>query len=219
MGFTAASVAENLQRVRERIDAVERTYDHAIRIVAVTKGFDESAIAAAVGAGCTIIGENYAQDLLAKRPTIEALAPSVHFIGRLQSNKVRLLTGIVDVWETLDRPSVIDEVARRAPGATVLLQVNATGEAGKGGCAPADVEGLLDRAIVAGLDVQGLMTVGPTDRPPEAARDGFDTVRGLVDRFGLGVCSMGMSADLEVAVAAGATHVRVGSALFGPRPG
>ncbi len=218
MTFTASSVAANVAAIRARIEQIDRPFTHTVDIVAVTKGFDESAVAAAVAAGCTAIGENYAQELLSKRTAIEALGARVHFIGQLQSNKVRLIADLVSVWETLDRRSVIAEVAKRAPGARVLLQVNTTGESGKGGCAPADVEPLVDLARESGLAVDGLMTVGPTGRPPAAARAGFDVVRSLVDRLGLSSCSMGMTADLEVAVAAGATHVRLGSALFGPRP-
>ena len=141
----------------------------------------------------------------------------MHFIGRLQSNKVRLLAADVDVFETVDRPSLVREIARRAPGATVLVQVNATGEAGKGGCDPTTVAGLVEACTDAGLLVDGLMTVGPTSGGPDAARPAFRTVRVLVDELGLRTCSMGMTADLEVAVEEGSTRVRVGTALFGPR--
>jgi uncharacterized pyridoxal phosphate-containing UPF0001 family protein len=98
------------------------------------------------------------------------------------------------------------------------LQVDTSGEAGKGGCRIDDLDALADAARAAGLAVRGLMTVGPTDGGPEAARPGFRQVRNAVDRLGLSVCSMGMSDDLEVAVQEGSTEVRVGSALFGPRP-
>lgn len=218
MSFTSASVAANVAAVRERIDRIDRPFTHPVEIVAVTKGFDAAAVSAAVAAGCWAIGENYAQELLTKRATVDALGASVHFIGRLQSNKVRLVADVVDVWETLDRPSVVAEVAKRAPGARVMVQVNTTGEADKGGCPPDDVAQLVDLARSAGLVVDGLMTVGPTDRPPAEARPGFELVRALVEQMGLASCSMGMSADLDVAVTAGATHVRLGSVLFGPRP-
>jgi uncharacterized pyridoxal phosphate-containing UPF0001 family protein len=141
----------------------------------------------------------------------------VHFIGRLQSNKVRQLAGLVDVWETIDRPSLVDELARRAPDARLLVQVNTTDEPDKGGCAPADVAALVARAVTAGLRVDGLMTVGPTGRPASDAAAGFALVRRMADDLGLATCSMGMSDDLEVAVAAGATQVRIGTGLFGVR--
>jgi pyridoxal phosphate enzyme (YggS family) len=218
MAFTASSVAAQLAAVRARIDGVARPWTHDVAVVAVTKGFDGTAIAAAVEAGCVMVGENKAQELLSKLDVVDRLRPEVHFIGHVQSNKVRQIAGIVSVWDTLDRESVIREVARRAPAARVLLQVNATGESQKSGCLPDTVEGLVAMAVELGLNVEGLMTMGPTAQPPEAARSAFREVRALVDELGLGTCSMGMTADLEVAVAEGATHVRVGSALFGPRP-
>ena len=211
-------VAERLASVRALIDRVVRPYDHRVDIVAVTKGFESWAIAAARAAGCRAIGENYAQELLAKRDVIDELRPEVHFIGRLQTNKVRQIAGIVDVWASLDRPSVVLEVAKRAPGATVLVQVDTTGDPNKGGCPLTEVPALVDLAREAGLSVVGLMTVGPTGAPPEAARSGFGRVRTLVDDLGLTVCSMGMSADLTVALEEGSTEVRVGTALFGSRP-
>jgi pyridoxal phosphate enzyme (YggS family) len=184
----------------------------------VTKGFGPEAVAAAAAAGCRAIGENYAQELVGKRATIERLRPRVHFIGNLQTNKVRQLVGLVDVWSSLDRASVVDEVAKRAPGATVLVQVNSTGEAAKSGCAPDHVRALVERARAAGLRVSGLMTVGPTSGEREATAAAFRSTRALVDELGLDECSMGMSGDLELAVALGSTQVRIGTALFGPRP-
>jgi hypothetical protein len=130
---------------------------------------------------------------------------------------VRQLAGRVDVWETVDRMRLVAEIARRAPGATVLIQVDTAGEQGKGGCAPAAVADLVGAARATGLVVDGLMTVGPTAGGPEAARPGFRLVRRLADDLGLATCSMGMSGDLEVAVEEGATEVRVGTALFGTR--
>ena len=216
-------IAERLDAIRARIDAVPREWSHAVEIVAVTKAFDPSIVESAVAAGCHAIGENYAQDLLSKRDVIEAfeaqLRPRVDFIGHLQSNKVRQLAGLVDRWATVDRSSLANEIAKRDPGASVLLQVNATGEGQKGGCPPGDVAGLLSVCADLGLEAVGLLGIGPTGQPPQAATEAFTTIRRLVDEHGLAVCSMGMTADLEVAVACGASSIRVGSALFGPRPG
>ncbi|MGB7877230.1 MAG: YggS family pyridoxal phosphate-dependent enzyme [Ilumatobacteraceae bacterium] len=214
----SALVAQRLEAIRGRIDAVARSFDHDVEVVAVTKGFDDWAIEAAIDAGCRVIGENYAQELLAKRAVVERLGPRVQFIGRLQSNKVRQLVDVVDVWASLDRPSVVDEVAKRAPGARGLIQVDTTGDPAKGGCSVEETAALVERAVSAGLVVDGLMTVGPTGGSPEAARSGFRLVRRLVDELGLTVCSMGMTGDLAVAVEEGSTQVRVGTALFGPRP-
>jgi pyridoxal phosphate enzyme (YggS family) len=211
-------VRAHVEELRARVDAVDRAWDHPVSVVGVTKGFGPDAIAAAVTAGCDAIGENYAQELLDKREVITRLGPQVHFIGRLQRNKVRQLTGLVDRWCSLDRASVIDEVARRDPGAEVLVQVDTTGDPAKGGCRVDDVEALVNAATQQGLHVCGLMTVGPTGADGESARSGFRLVRRLVDDLGLEVCSMGMSADLDVAVSEGSTEVRVGTALFGMRP-
>jgi pyridoxal phosphate enzyme (YggS family) len=215
---TPAEVADRLDELRREIAAVDRPWTHDVEVLAVTKGFGGEAIEAAVAAGCSSIGENYAQELLAKRDVVERLGPVVHFIGRLQSNKVRQLVGVVDVWASVDRPGLVDEIARRAPGARVLIQVDTTGDPGKGGCPSGDTPALVARARDLGLEVDGLMTVGPTGEPPEAARSGFRTVRALVGELGLAVCSMGMSGDLAVAVEEGSTQVRIGTALFGPRP-
>jgi PLP dependent protein len=213
-GFDAASVAESLQRVRDRIAAAGG--DDSVAVLAVTKGFGADAIEAALAAGCTSIGENYAQELLAKRDA--AAKGEVHFIGQLQTNKVRQVAGLVDVYETVDRERLANEIARRDPGARVLVQVDTTGEPGKGGAPLAGIDALVAAVRDAGLDLHGLMTVGPTEGGPEAARAGFRAVRAAVDRLGLGMCSMGMTDDLEVAVQEGSTQIRLGTALFGPRP-
>ena len=192
-------------------------------VLAVTKGFGPEAIAAAVTAGCPAVGENYAQELLAKLDALGELdaagdrRPEVHFIGRLQSRKVRALAGVVDVWQTIDRPVLVDEVARRAPGARIMVQVNVSDEPQKGGCTPDEAPALVTAARDAGLDVEGLMTVGRTGAP-DAAREGFRMLRLLADEVGVRQRSMGMSEDLEVAVSEGSTMVRVGTALFGDRP-
>lgn len=213
----AAELTERLAAVRDRLERAGADPD--VEILAVTKGFGPEVIGVAAAAGCVRIGENYAQELLAKRDAIAASGiEQVHFIGRLQSNKVRQLADVVDVYESVDRVSLVDELARRAPGARVLVQVATTGDPGKGGCPPPEVPGLVARAGELGLVVEGLMTVGPTSGGPEAARPGFRLVRSLVDQLGLPVCSMGMSGDLEVAVAEGSTRVRIGTALFGDRP-
>jgi pyridoxal phosphate enzyme (YggS family) len=186
-------------------------------VLPVTKGFGPEAVRAAAAAGCRAIGENYAQEVVTKAPVAAELGLAVHFIGQLQTNKVRQLAGAVAVYETLDRARLVTELAKRVPGATVLVQVDTTGEEGKGGCPIQYVPALVAMARDAGLVVDGLMTVGPTTGGPHAARPGFRRVRALVDDLGLRTCSMGMTADLDVAVEEGSTQVRVGTALFGPR--
>jgi pyridoxal phosphate enzyme (YggS family) len=212
------TVAERLQAVRARIQAAGGI---DVDILAVTKTHDIQAVRQAIDAGCSGIGENYAQELVDKFAGFEPMppVPAVHFIGQLQTNKVRLVVPFVGVYETVDRPSLVRELAKRAPGATVLVQVNPDDQQpGKAGCAIDQVPALVEACRQAGLQCTGLMTVGPTEGGPAAARAGFGAVRRLVDRLGLTVCSMGMTDDLEVAVGEGSTQVRVGSALFGPRP-
>lgn len=209
-----AAVAAALERVRGRIRAAGGGDE--VAILPVTKAFGRDAIDAARAAGCTAIGENYAQELLAKRDACAGL--EVHFIGQLQTNKVRQLAGLVSVYETVDRPKLAREIATRAGGARVMIQVDTTGEPGKGGCPLDALEPLVDEVRRLDLELIGLMTVGPTEGGPEAARPGFRAVRAAADRLGLAQCSMGMTADVEVAVEEGSTQIRVGSALFGARP-
>lgn len=204
-------------------DEVRALGGDRVRVVAVTKTFAPEAVAAVVAAGCARIGENYAQELVEKwnrfvteHPTVAR--PEVHFIGGLQSNKVRMLAPIVDVWQSVDRESVVHELARRCPGARILLQVNATAETDKAGCAPERVEDLLAAAVAGGLSVEGLMTVGPTDGDRDRTRTAFRWVADMAAALGLAEVSMGMSGDWRMAVEEGSTLIRVGSSIFGERP-
>lgn len=215
MTIDAASVAANLDRVRQEI--VDAGGDpEVVRVLAVTKGFGPDAANAALAGGLTALGENYAQELSDKAPQVVG-DPEWHFIGRLQSNKVKLVADLVSVWQSVDRASLVSEIAKRAPGARILVQVNATGEEQKGGCPVPDVSDLVAQASDAGLRVEGLMTVG-VDGDEAATALAFERVAGLVADLGLREASMGMTADLALAVRAGSTQVRIGRALFGPRP-
>jgi pyridoxal phosphate enzyme (YggS family) len=225
------ALADRLAEVRRRI-ASAAAEPERVRLVAVTKGFGADVVRAAVGLGVADVGESYVQELVAKateiehgiEPEIEGGAPGRpatprwHFIGQLQRNKVRKAAPFVALWHSVDRLRLGAEIARWAPGASVLVQVNTSGEESKGGCPPPMAAGLVEGLVDLGLDVQGLMTIAPAG-PPEGARAAFTTARELRDRLGLSELSMGMSGDLEVALGEGATIVRVGSGLFGPRPG
>jgi len=209
-------VAERVAGVRRRIDEISG--GRPVRLVAVTKGFGADHVDAAVAAGVTLIAENYAQELLAKAAAAAGgMTVRWHFIGAIQRNKVANLAPFVAVWETVDRAPVAEAIARHSPGATALVQVNLTGDAGRSGCSWADAPAVVDAARTAGLEVRGLMGVGPIG-PPEASRGPFAELAALADRLGLPDVSMGMSNDFEVAVAEGSTMVRLGTALFGPRP-
>jgi pyridoxal phosphate enzyme (YggS family) len=215
-----ADVARRLEVVRSRIDAVAGGRE--VTLVAVTKGFGADAVRAALGIGLEVVGENYAQELQAKAADLDAepvpgIEPRWHFLGRLQRNKVRHLAGVVAVWQSVDRAELVAEIAKRSPGASVFVQANLSGEAQKGGAPLDEVPSLVAQGRELGLDVRGLMGVGPAGAP-EAARPGFRALVALADELGLPERSIGMSADLEVAVEEGATMVRVGTDLFGPRP-
>jgi PLP dependent protein len=207
-------VAERYSLVQTRIANALGSDIRAVRVVCVTKAFTADAIDAVRAVGAHDIGENYAQELMSKCNHLAGL--TVHFIGRLQTNKIRVLAPIVSVWQSVDREPVATEIARHAPAASVFVQVNSSGEPSKAGCEPREAARLVEWCRSLGLDVRGLMTVGRTGAA-EAARPGFALTRELVDQLGLRDCSMGMTDDLEVAVQEGATMVRVGSALFGPR--
>lgn len=201
-------------RVRDRIRGAG---GDGVQIVAVTKGFGADAIEAARAAQLAVIGESYAQESLAKLPLVTGALPEVHFIGRLQRNKVRKLAPFIDTWQSVDRAELGVEIAKHAPGANVMVQVNISNEAAKGGCGPDEVPTLVETLKGMGLAVEGLMGVALLAEPA-AARPGFRVLRELVDQLGLSHCSMGMSADLEVAVQEGSTMVRIGRDLFGERP-
>jgi pyridoxal phosphate enzyme (YggS family) len=216
------------QQVRDRLGAVEerirRAGGEGVRVVGVTKGHPASVVRAAVAAGIVHIGENYAQEWRTKAAELGGSPTqfhlTLHFIGQLQTNKVRMVADIVDVFETVDRPSLVDTLATRVPGARVLLQVDLAGEPGRGGCRYEDTDALLAHAVHRGLVVEGLMGVAPFPDPSDrdVARRAFERLSALRDELGLAELSMGMSDDLEDAVAAGSTSVRIGTALFGSRP-
>jgi len=215
---THTDVADRLAEVRDRIEAAGRRATDVV-VVAVTKGFGVEAVEAANAAGIVDVGENYAQELAVKVDDAgDNAGLRWHFLGRVQRNKVRSIAGAVHLWQGVDRVPAGEEIARRSPGAKVLVQVRIAGDEGRNGCDPDDVPGLVERLDSLGLDVRGLMAVGPPG-PPELARPGFRKVSALADRLGLAERSMGMTADLGVAVEEGSTMVRVGRGLFGARPG
>lgn len=210
----------DIREVAERVHAVRQEITECggsgVSLVAVTKTFGFEAIEAARSGGCDAVGENYAQELLAKLEGQNAGLP-VHFIGSIQSNKVKSLAPVVSLWQTVDRESVVNEIARRSAGAQVLLQVNTTGESSKGGVAPENLDALRTLADARGLTVQGLMTIGPTGGSHESVHKAFTRLRELTDLHHLPICSMGMSDDFRIAVSCGSTMIRVGSRLFGAR--
>jgi uncharacterized pyridoxal phosphate-containing UPF0001 family protein len=208
-------VAERLSALRRQVEDAGRD-PSGVRIVAVTKGFDESAPAAAFAVGLRDIGENYADELLAKASS--AAAPDVvwHMLGAIQRRRIKMLAQVVGCWQAVSRTEEISSLARLAPRAQVFVQVDTTGLPGRNGCGPAEAPGLVEAARSAGLTVRGLMTVG-LQGPPEVVAVGFERVAALAADLALEELSMGMSDDLDVALRAGSTMLRVGRGLFGPR--
>lgn len=207
--------------VRRRIEAVGGDPD-AVTVLAVTKGQPLEAVVAATEAGLLDVGESYVQELAAKADELADRANPAparwHLIGGLQRNKVRQAAPHVHLWQSVDRLSLAAEVARRAPGAAVLVQVNVSAAPQQGGCLPARAPAVVEGCADLGLDVRGLMAIGVQGSEADV-RAGFRIVRDLADRLQLPERSMGMSGDLEAAVAEGSTMVRIGTALFGPRGG
>ena len=197
---------------------------NSVQLIAVTKNFGPQAWDWARDAGCDAVGENYAQEAVAKArdaDTVNRLP--LHFIGHLQSNKLSALYGTVHTWQTIDRESLILGLAKlfAAHGGdapSVLLQVNIADEAQKSGCHPREVEKLVELARSNHLYVGGLMVMGPTNADPTVTRQTFREARKMCNELGLLECSAGMSHDYRIALEEGATMIRVGSAIFGERP-
>ncbi len=214
-------IAENLAAVQERIRSTcsrAGRDPRSIQLVAVSKGQPIEAVLQAFAAGQTVFGENYAQELHAKADALPEA--EWHFIGALQTNKVRIVVGHAALVHTCDRLALARELSKRAFSKNltqrVLLEVNVGREPQKGGALPEEVEPLY--AAVRELDAlrcEGLMCMPPANQDP---RPHFRALRELRDRLGLRELSMGMSADYEVAIQEGATIVRVGTAIFGERP-
>jgi PLP dependent protein len=213
-------VADRLEQLRRRIASAGGD-PSAVRIVAVTKGFDISAVRVAIKLGLTEIGENYPGELLSKAGDLLSEGDEVpgvtwNMIGRIQRRTIRSLAPVVGCWQTVSRAEEIRSLSASAGGAEVFIQVETTGLPGRNGSDPEEVAGLVAAAREAGLVTRGLMTIGP----PGAALDsapGFELVASLARDLGLGEVSMGMTEDLEIAVRSGSTMLRVGRALFGPR--
>ena len=216
-------IAENLRRVRERIAdsaiAAGRKPEE-ITLVAVSKTKPMEAVASALGAGQSVFGENRVQEAAVKFTELRTRFPlRLHIIGGLQTNKARDAVRIADVIESLDRPKLADAIeaaiAKEGRTPTLLIEVNTGSEPQKSGIARDDADRFIDECKSRfGAALVGLMCVPPQDEDP---RPHFTWLADRAARHGLATVSMGMSADFEIAIACGATWVRVGSAIFGTR--
>lgn len=215
------SIAARLDDARARIAAAEAAAGRpagSVTLTVVTKTQTPEAVAEVIAAGAGVFGENRVQEAQARwgaRPRPREL----RLIGPLQSNKARAACDLFDVIETLDRDSLLDALAaeaqKRGRSPRLLVQVNTGQEPQKAGVAPAAADALIARARAADLPVEGLMCIPPAG---EAPTPHFNILARIAADQGLAILSMGMSEDFEAAIAAGATHVRLGSALFGRRP-
>jgi pyridoxal phosphate enzyme (YggS family) len=228
------SIADNVERVRTRMrQAAERAGrdPRSVRLVAASKTVDAARVRAAIAAGVTIVGENYLQETRQKLGQIGRSGVEWHLIGPLQRNKVRYVFDLFDMMHSLDRLELAEEINRRAERLgrrlPALLEVNVGEEASKSGWTPAALHKDINQlAGLPNIEVRGLMTIPPPTPHPSEARPFFRAVRELRDRLALegydGMSfeelSMGMTADYDVAIEEGATLVRVGTAIFGPRP-
>ena len=217
-------IAANLAAVRSRIDAAARAVERApdsVTLVAVSKTHPAASVREALAAGHRVFGENRVQEAQEKYPALREAFPDLvlHIIGPLQSNKVRDALAAFDVIESVDRPRLAQALAREMDHSGLrppcLIEVNTGEEPQKSGIFPAEADDFIiecrDRL---GLPIRGLMCVPPLDDEPALH---FALLREIAKRTGLGLLSMGMSADFEKAIRFGATHVRVGTAIFGPR--
>lgn len=219
------AIARNLAAVKARIaEACARAGRDpgSVTLVAVSKTHPAAAVEAALAAGQASFGENRVQEAMAKFPPLRAAHPALrlHLIGALQTNKAREAVRVADVIESLDRPKLAAALAEamrkegRRPA--LLVQVNTGDEPQKAGVPRAEAEAFLRACREEhGLEVSGLMCIPPVEADP---RPHFAWLAGLAAKHGLGTLSMGMSGDYEAAIAEGATHVRVGTAIFGSRP-
>jgi pyridoxal phosphate enzyme (YggS family) len=225
-------IAENLAEVRERISrAIQKSgrEPDSVRLITVSKQISVDRIEEARTAGALVFGENKIQEAIPKIEQMGAEGISWHFIGHLQKNKVKFLDERFDLIHSLDSLELAEKIAKHCQSENrvqrVLLQVNVSGEAAKFGMEPNELKKqIAGFSQLKGIQVEGLMTIPPFDSDPENSRKYFSRLRELGKQcekengLSLHELSMGMSHDFEVAVEEGATLVRVGTAIFGPRP-
>jgi PLP dependent protein len=223
-------IASQWLAIRRRVDDAAHTADRdpaSVTIIAVAKKHPVSAVRAAVAAGAVDIGENYVQELVAKRTAllVDVVQPQWHFIGHLQRNKARMIAGHVALIHAVDSIDLAQEIAKRTTTVqNVLLAINLADEASKSGVADTAASALA-KGVVACSNVRlmGLMTLPPAELDADATQAVFQRLRLLRDALeqelssALPYLSMGMSGDFELAIAQGATHVRIGTAIFGSR--
>ena len=224
-----STIAENIAAIRARIDTAARTTGRTgadITLVAATKMNDAARVREAVAAGIDACGENRVQEMTEKLAQGAYTGAPLHFIGHLQTNKVRQVVGKVDLIQSVDSPELLAMIEKRAAGQGIVQEVNIGGEAAKSGVAPAALPELLETAAgCAHIRVRGLMAIPPVAETSDGNHAYFakmhelfvDIGRKKYDNVFMDFLSMGMSGDFEDAISAGANMVRVGSSIFGAR--
>lgn len=222
--FDSGEIERRLRGVRDEIARACRDAGRdkgSVTLVAVSKTFGVDAIEAAIGAGQRVFGENRVQEAKAKWPALRARHPGIdlHLVGPLQSNKAREAVALFDAIHSLDRPSLAEalakEIARQGRVPQLFVEVNTGGEPQKGGVLPEAADAFIASCRERhGLTVSGLMCLPPVDEPPAPH---FALTAKIARRNNLNFLSMGMTADFPAAIAMGATHVRIGTAIFGSR--
>ena len=207
------------EEIKERLQVINKIIDakaqNPVTLIGVTKGFTHEEVNIASELGIKNFGENYAQELLTKNPLVDPEI-SWHYIGQLQSNKVRKISHLVDVWHSVTSLKLVREIHKRNDQAQILLQVSLMGPSNSKGFEVEQLPQLISELRDMNIDISGLMTMGvPGDMV--ATRVVFKELRKLADTFELPECSMGMSDDFEIALESGASMIRVGSAIFGNR--
>ncbi|MSP51466.1 MAG: YggS family pyridoxal phosphate-dependent enzyme [Alphaproteobacteria bacterium] len=218
------SVERALAEVRARVAAAVRSTGRgadSVTLVAVSKGHGIDAIAKAIAAGQRVFGENRVQEAIRKWPALKEQHPDVvlHLMGPLQTNKARDALALFDVIETVDRPKlagILGEERRAGRAVRCFIEVNTGEEPQKAGVHPGAADDFIAACRTGGLPLEGLMCIPPHDEEPSLH---FALLREIARRNSIEHLSMGMSSDFEIAIAFGATHVRVGTAIFGPRLG
>jgi PLP dependent protein len=216
--------------LRDRIDQVEARIRSAaqrsgrrreeITLIAVTKKFPAAVMREAYGLGLRVFGENYVQEFADKQPALGNLdGAEFHLIGHLQSNKARIASELFSVIQTVDSAKLARRLNENGRGLEVMIEVKLSQEESKAGAAPEDLPALIDAIRTCEhLSLTGLMTMPPWSDDPSQTRPYFRRLAALARQYKLPKLSMGMSHDLEAAIEEGATHIRVGTALFGARP-
>ena len=207
------------EEIKERLEEINKIIDakaqNPVTLIGVTKGFTHEEVNIASKLGIKNFGENYAQELLTKNPLVDPEI-SWHYIGQLQSNKIRKISHLVDVWHSVTSLKLAKEIHKRNDQAQILLQVSLMGPSNSKGFQVEQLPQLISELRDMNIDISGLMTMGvPGDMV--ATRVVFKELRKLADTFELPECSMGMSDDFEIALESGASMIRVGSAIFGNR--